>query len=275
VPKRPFHSRSNPACLPPGLASAPSRRFDAFTLIELLVVIAIIAILAALLLPVVSAAKARAQQTACINNLKQLAVAWQMYANDNDSKLIINLEATGPNGLTNITWSAGNMQIPAQATNAQLLQEGILYPYASETALYHCPADLSEANGQPRVRSYSMNSWLGSTLMNTTKGEPGFQTFLKENGIAAKGTSSLWVFTDEHEASIDDSWFIVTMDNSAPFASFPATRHRRGYNLNFADGHVEHYAMHDPSTPNSPGPVSPENTDWLWLKQLTTIPWGQ
>jgi prepilin-type processing-associated H-X9-DG protein len=155
------------------------------------------------------------------------------------------------------------------------LQQGILFPYTSETALYHCPSDLTQTNNLPRVRSYSMNGWFGSTYMNASAGESGFQTYLKESGMAAKGTSELWVFMDEHETTIDDAWFEVTMDDSSPFSSFPAMRHSRGYNLNFADGHVEHYALHDPSSQAPSGQVSAQNTDWIKLKQVTTMPWGQ
>jgi prepilin-type N-terminal cleavage/methylation domain-containing protein/prepilin-type processing-associated H-X9-DG protein len=256
----------------------------AFTLIELLVVIAVIGILAALLLPALSAAKAKGQQVACMNNLKQFGICWQMYANDNDSKLIQNLPATNLPPLlplsntvpaTSNLWSLGNMMSPQQATSTQLLQYGLLYLYTSETALYHCPADFSEANGVPRVRSYSMNGWVGSGYMNTLANEAGYQTYVKESGMAAKGTSGLWVFMDEHEETIDDSWFEVTMDDSKPFESFPATRHSRGYNLNFADGHVEHYALHDPATIAPSKPVNGTNSDWIKLKQVTTTVWGQ
>ncbi len=256
-----------------------SCHLSAFTLIELLVVIAIIGILAAMLLPVLSSAKAKGQQVACENNLKQFATCWLMYANDNDSKLLGNQPSVGIPGFsqTNTTtnWAIGNMMVFQEATNTQLLTLGQFYPYTSAAALYRCPGDFSYTNGMPRVRSYSMNGWVGSHYMNTLAGEAGFQTYVKENGINVQGSSQLWVFMDEHETTIDDSWFEVTMDDSRPFLSFPATRHSRGYNLNFADGHVEHYPLRDPGTQGSSGQVSGTNSDWIKLKRVTTMPWGQ
>src|SRR5262245_55329939 len=72
---------------PFGIRSVATR---AFTLIELLVVIAVIGILASLLLPAPSSTKAKAQSTICKNNLKQLQLAWGMYADDNDGRIVRN-----------------------------------------------------------------------------------------------------------------------------------------------------------------------------------------
>ncbi len=243
---------------------------SAFTLIELLMVIAIIGILAALLLPTLSVAKSKGKQAGCVNHLKQLALCCQMYSADNDGKLAENL----PQGRGTNSWVQGNMKSFNDATNQTLIRQSRLFPYANQVALYRCPADPSVAGGQPRVRSYSMNGWMGSRYMETDSRPNGFRTFVRETELAAAGPARLWLIMDEHETSIDDAWFLVTMDDSRPFASFPATRHQRAYGLNFADGHAEVYQLRDPKSQivgaQAPA-ISPQNADWLRLKQVTTI----
>jgi len=102
----------------------------------------------------------------------------------------------------------------------------------------------------------------------------GYRTFVRETEIAMARPSTLWTLADEHDASIDDGFFMVTMDDTRPFASFPAVRHARGYALGFADAHVEIYKLHDadtlPAGPKLPQ-VNPSNTDWQKLKSVTTL----
>ncbi len=237
-------------------------------MIELLLVIAIIAILAGLLMPALATAKSKGKQTACLDNLRQLDLSFQMYSADNDGKLVQNnlLAESGGN-----CWVLGNMKISAEATNTAIIRQGKLFPYANQAALYRCPTDPSRVNDEPRVRSYSMNSWVGSRYMETHPRATGFRTFVRDSELSAAGPAKLWVIADEHEASIDDAWFLVTMDDSRPFASFPATRHERGYGLNFGDGHAEFYKLRDPRTGLTDGQTSASNSDWQRLKQVTTI----
>ena len=117
-----------------------------------------------------------------------------------------------------------------------------------------------------------MNSWMGTRVMETDAGQAakGYRTFLRDNELAVSGAASLWVIMDEHESTIDDGFFLVTMDDSRPFASFPGNRHNRAYTLNFADAHVGIEKMRDTIRAYGQG-VGSTNADWAHLKEMTTI----
>lgn len=241
-------------------------------MIELLVVIALIAILAGLLLPALNRAKSKGHTVSCLNQLKQFAAAAQMYSGDNSGFLVANSTTTGTNG-----WVGGNMKVDNQATNTTLVRQGKLFPYSGRTEMFHCPADVSTtATGSLRTRSYSMNSWIGSRVMESVSTAAlGFRTFVREVEFATGSPATLWLMADEHEATIEDGFFLVTMDDSQPFASFPALRHQHGFGLNFVDGHAELWKLRDPTTTlgSRTGPqITGKNSDWLRLKQETTIP---
>src|SRR5580700_6145185 len=132
-----------------------------FTLIELLVVIAVIAILAAILLPVLAKAKIRALVGYCLNDQRQLALAWLMYAPDNDDRLVgfncknawdWRLGAASAGGVPtlavpNPTGLSGEALFEWQIQEGY--REGALFRYAANTALIHCPADIRGQSGIP------------------------------------------------------------------------------------------------------------------------------
>jgi prepilin-type N-terminal cleavage/methylation domain-containing protein/prepilin-type processing-associated H-X9-DG protein len=244
-------------------------RARGFTLLELLVVIAIIALIAALLLPALSAAKSRANSAACVSNLRQLLLGWKMYADDNNGVLAVNV----PLPENTPAWVTANFSIPAQKANPAVLSQGLIFPYVRNPAVYRCPADTTMTNGAPSVLSYSMNGWMGSRTMNQSQlygDESNYRTFVRESEISVIGAASrLWVIADEDPSTLNDGWFLVTMDDLRPFASFPGIRHQHGSGMVFADGHAQIFKLRDSAS--MPGTqISAANTDWLLLKQMTT-----
>jgi prepilin-type N-terminal cleavage/methylation domain-containing protein/prepilin-type processing-associated H-X9-DG protein len=247
----------------------PVWRARGFTLLELLVVIAILALLAALLLPALSAAKGRANSAGCVSNLRQLIFAWKMYADDNNGVLAVNV----PLPEDTPAWVTANFSLPAQKTNPAVLLQGLMFPYVRNPAVYRCPADTTRTNGAPAVLSYSMNGWMGSRTMNQSGAygnKSSYRTYVRESEISVIGAASrLWVLSDEDPSTLNDGWFLVTMDDSRPFASFPGLRHQHGSGLVFADGHTQIFKLRDPAS--VPGAqISAANSDWLLLKQMTT-----
>jgi prepilin-type N-terminal cleavage/methylation domain-containing protein/prepilin-type processing-associated H-X9-DG protein len=232
------------------LASSSSWRQAAFTLIELLVVIAIIAILAAMLLPALSKARSKGLRTACLNNLKQLQLCWQMYFDDHNDKLIGNDPDVGPGSRS---WIQGYMNGNSpDSTNATLIEKGLLFAYNKSTGIYRCPSDLGRSvfggARYPRVRSYSINGYMnGWDVGLIFMGQQGYRVNQKSGDITRPPAARAFVFLDEHEASIDDGHFGFNPEGDL-WMNLPAVWHDRGCNFSFADGHAEHFKWVDPRT---------------------------
>jgi prepilin-type N-terminal cleavage/methylation domain-containing protein/prepilin-type processing-associated H-X9-DG protein len=226
----------------------PNQRIQistAFTLLELLVVIAIIAILAAMLLPALARAKTKAQSISCVNNLKQLDLGWQMYIDDHQDALPPNIVGD-PNGVYQSlpgSWVVGNAKVNTTVSEIEI---GVIYSYAKNSGVYHCPADKSTLQGSrsnPRARSYSSDAWLNDDPSGVGVPPSQLQPYLKTKGTQLSNPAQIFTFIDEEEQSIDDASLIVSNPVSIPpgtnlWDSLPADRHNQGCGISFADGHV-------------------------------------
>lgn len=267
-----------------------------FTLIELLVVIAIIAILAGMLLPALSKAKAKSQGVQCMNNHRQLLLAWRMYVDDNRERLPYAYGSTTE--AKKYAWVTGDLDFSgANASNFDTkvdLEKSLLWPYCGKAAgIFRCPADKStvkatvgEYKGQfkPRVRSMVMNNWVGGNGDDPTKpwgfwGDGKYRVYQKFNDMINPGPASTYVFLDERKESINDGYWVVEMlgyPNPAQtkIVDYPGNYHNRAAGFSFADGHAEIRRWVDdrtvPETVKQLNIPSANNRDIVWLWERAT-----
>jgi prepilin-type N-terminal cleavage/methylation domain-containing protein/prepilin-type processing-associated H-X9-DG protein len=224
-----------------------------FTLVELVVVIVVLGVLAAALLPALAGTKVNDQAFRCLNNTRQLALGWELYAQDNADVMV-----------ASIGWVAGSMNgaapgspwTLADSTNVTKLtdpSQASMARYVKSPAVFKCPSDKYQSanNPVPRVRSYSMNVGVGGkfgTIGGTynpddpTNPRTYLQnTMFQRTSILNKpGPAKVWVFLDEHPDSISDSAFQFQpgwVPTGYVWQDLPGSLHDGGCSISFADGH--------------------------------------
>ncbi len=238
------------------------KKQKAFTLIELLVVIAIIAILMAILMPALNRVKEQGKRAACLGNMRQLTLAWIMYADDNDDK-IVNGEAFG-NGdgtapipsLDNRThpgeqWWTGDdiadfwagTSLPEQLQK-KAIRAGALFSYCKDENLYRCPTGV-----RGEMRTYTITDAMNGLRRPGTYrlagsrevGERNGRTVLwikKRTEITAPGPAFRIVFLDEGRITPDS---YATHYQNELWWDPPFVRHGDGTNVSYADGHAAYW----------------------------------
>jgi prepilin-type N-terminal cleavage/methylation domain-containing protein len=262
------------------------RQSPGFTLIELLVVIAVIAVLVAILLPSLARAREAGGRAVCLSNLRQMQIAWHLYADDHDSRIVCG-RAWGwePKAGDAISWElpwcskfvpdARPSVLTASKADTSM-RTGALSPYVGKVSVYRCPSRCRrdfwrgmdpgwhEMSSYGIVQTMNCQTDLGMSLSTaeiTGKYDMGRTVLFvrKTSELVDPGPAARMVFLDYGWGWGHSSWGSASgsgWQGSQP----PPINHSSGTCTSFADGHAEYWKWQDPTTIE----FAKACMDWHW-----------
>jgi len=241
----------------------------AFTLIELLVVIAVIAVLMAILMPALQRAREQGKRAVCLSNVKQFGLAWVMYADENDQKIVNACTVPGTEGHAGADTEPCWLYFENDWTEEERIggiQKGALWPYVGQLKIYKCPTGM-----RGEVNTYAIVDCMNGA-MRSIPGIPSGTYILRRTQIKRPGERM--VFVDEGKTSTQ-SWTICY--DQAAWWDAPPVRHGEGTNFSFADGHAEYWKWQDKRTIKYANGASeygalPDNPD---IQRIQRAAWGK
>ena len=239
----------------------PKTNLSGFTLIELLVVMAIISMLMSIMLPSLNKVREIGKSTVCLSNLRQFALAWTMYAHDNEDRICAS--DTEWNGIQ--PWNGGygpgsqsgfwvsdgpGMPYNDFCGTEFAIKNGAIWPYVEILDIYKCKSDKGGF-----VRSYAISHAMGSIY--NLNGEVNFST---TTDITRPSQKTVFIDVEIYpyrfgggnmegvgpEGSIDPIDTYSKIWNSD--ISRLTYRHNKGCNMSFADGHSDRWKWKDRRT---------------------------
>ncbi len=220
----------------------------AFTLIELLVVIAVIAILMAILLPALNRAREQGKRAACLSNLKNLTLAWMMYADENDDRLVngdteeyTSMYSPGGGHYNELAWVRKDWDTTDPIRRKNAILNGALFPYAKTLKVYRCPT------GKISMDEYRLYTVVDAMNCVALSGcGPGVKMLKKR--LEIKDPAYRFVFLDDGgtSGSTLGGWTCYVKEER--WWDPPPIRHGNGTTFSYADGRSDHMKWRDNRT---------------------------